>query len=299
MSDKKEVIDVEMSNEPNLPSTVPTTKSLLNQEQALQIAKARAELFVKMKGLAINNTGPKDWIDYGGKPGLDGPGSERVARTIGLVSFDCKDSKEDIPTGGYMIYVKGKIGFQGGEFIEVIGSCSSLKPFFTAKLKEGQIVNEGDIRKNALTNFYMNGVTRFMGLRGLTWEELKEISNGKICQDKAQKIEYGSAKEQERGDKEKDKSVKTWEWLLEMNGGSVQDSKIQLQTLTSFQPTNGKKFNGYTNIDKATDKVINILYPKVEKLYKQWVKSAEGAGETPKNSKNETGSKEREPGMEG
>jgi hypothetical protein len=254
----------------NLPSVIPGDREVLDPEQMMKNAMARAEIVEKMRELAIKSTKPNDWINYGDKPGISGPGAERAARTIGLIAFDVRASTEDLPDSEYIIYMNGKMGFRGGEYIEATGSCCSTKPFFTAKAKDSP-VNPGDIHKNALTNFYVNGVTRFLGLRGLTWEDLKEIGGEKFTPDKAQTIDYKSAKNIERTEEDSNVLGVVWEWLLEMNVGDVANAKKQLQKLTAFSD-----FPGYTNIKKVSPKMVDKLSKKVEKLYENWGKEANG-----------------------
>lgn len=252
----------------NLPVTVPAGGSILDPEQMMKNAIARAEIVEKMRTLAIMATFSGDWVDYGDKPGIDGPGAERIARTIGLIAFDLDASTEDLPGNEYIIYIRGKLGFPSGEYIEVMGSCCSTKPFFKAKADSNNTkVDPGDIHKNAITNFYVNGVSRFLGLRGLSWEDLKEISDGKILREKAQKIEYGSAKEVDRSEGDEEKLGNIWNWLLEMNGGVVADAKKQLAHLTTFGD-----FTGYTNYKKISSKSLPITYKRVDAAYKEWIR---------------------------
>ncbi|MCK5616628.1 hypothetical protein KAR91_82975, partial [Candidatus Pacearchaeota archaeon] len=211
----EEIYDVE-----NLPATRDEESQLPDSRKMLAIATERARHFEIMQKIAFGVTQPNDWVNYGGKPGMNGPGAERIMRTFGLQAFNKKREKIENQDGSYIWQVTGQFGMNERETIDIIGTCASNKPFF-AKRDGMDIpsseVDESNIIKNADTNFYVNGVSRFLGLRGLTWERIEELTDGKLNKNKSQKVDYGSQKT-ERSEDDTAQAKIIWQWIMEMNG---------------------------------------------------------------------------------
>jgi len=94
--------------------------------------------------------------------------------------------------------------------MEAIGSCSSRDKFFAyvseirdrngnvireASWKPLSEIDETNVMKAAYTNLLVNGITRLLGIRNLTWDDLKEFG---IDKDKVAKVEYRSSKRTSR-----------------------------------------------------------------------------------------------------
>jgi len=254
---------------------------------SLQMARARAKIVEECRALAIKETQPEDWYDYGGNPGMDIGAAERIRLLFGLQAYALHVEREDRgdSKGDFYIYtVTGKIG-NDREQMEILGSQTSRKAFY-ARSQNKDIdsidVNEGNVKKDAISNWWVNAVSRFLGLRGLTWERLEEISDGKITKAKGQKVDFKSGKA-ERSDADIDKATKIWMWLLEINGQGVQPAKNQLKSLTAFND-----FKGYTDISKVSAKVLPRLYGKVKELYANFGGDT-GKPEAPTKSAEQTG----------
>jgi hypothetical protein len=294
-----------MSNQENevyevetLPVTREEESQLTDSKRMIAIAKERSRHFEALQTLALQSTQPTDWVDYGGNPGVSGPGSERIMRVFGLRCFNKQRKKITNEDGSYTWQVEGQIGLNEHESMDTIGTCSSKKPFFSKKDNKDipvADIDESNIIKNADTNFYVNGVSRFLGLRGLTWERLQELTGDKINKSSAQKVDYGSQKP-ERSEEDETQLKIVWKWLLEMNGNVVQNAKQQLQKLTAFND-----FTGYKDINKVSAKVAPRLYKKVEKLYDSWGsdKKKTDKSEKKEDNKESTLPGHREPGQEG
>lgn len=147
----------------------------------LQEIERRTILFPQILELAVKNTQASDWVDFGGNPWLDTPGAERIARVFGFTIKDTRFEKLDRSDrdGPYYIYIwYGKCGLAKNDlWIDTIGACSSRKPFHAmahGKRKNIEDINEMNILKDAYSNLVENGVTRFLGLRGLDWETLEK-----------------------------------------------------------------------------------------------------------------------------
>jgi hypothetical protein len=164
------------------------------EDLPLQEIEKRTLMFPKILELAVKNTQNSDWIDFGGNPWLDTPGAERIARVFGFTVKDTRFEKLDRQDrdGPYYIYVwYGKVGLSKNDlWIDAIGACSSKKPFHSmehGKRKHLEDINEMNILKDAYSNLIENGVTRFLGLRGLDWETLEKAG---IQRTKVSRVEF-------------------------------------------------------------------------------------------------------------
>ena len=150
-------------------------------ENALKVAERNERLAQKIKILAIKQTNPKDWVDQEGKPYLQSSGAEKVARLFGISWRLCEGypKKETLKdeAGTYYLYTcKGEFEM-GGKTVEVIGTCSQRDKFFGRKDGELKAESEIDITniiRKAVTNMEVNGITRLLGIRNLTWKEIAE-----------------------------------------------------------------------------------------------------------------------------
>lgn len=155
---------------------------------ALQVIDTRNKLFDRVMSTAIQSTCSVDWIDQDGRPYLQASGAEKVARRFGVKVYDVKIEREDLEdeSGKYVIYtVNGKAALGSNEFIEAIGTCSSRDKFFgkkDGKFKSLAQVDLPNVKKKAYTNFFANVVTRLLGIRNLSWDDLSKYgitSSGK------------------------------------------------------------------------------------------------------------------------
>lgn len=165
-------------------------------ELALKVAERNERLARKIKLLAIKQTNPIDWVDQGGKPYLQASGAEKIARLFGISWRICEGyPKREIQTdenGTYYIYTCQGEFEMGGKTIEVLGTCSQRDKFFGYKggeLKAESEIDVCNIMRKSVTNMEVNGITRMLGIRNLTWEEVKE---GGVEQKKTNSVSYKS-----------------------------------------------------------------------------------------------------------
>jgi|GEM_PF-1797494 len=153
-------------------------------------AEKRIEAIKKIKSIVLTITNEQDWIDENGKPYLQASGAEKVARLFGISWRIDEPVIEKDENGHYTYTYKGYFSL-GACSIEAIGTRSSRDPFFTTKYKNGKRLTIGpseidreDVKKAAYTNCIGNGIKRLLGIRNLTWEEIKinkeEISSIKF-----------------------------------------------------------------------------------------------------------------------
>ena len=168
-------------------------------------AEKRVAAMNKIKIISLSLTNLNDWVDQNGKPYLQVSGAEKIARMFGI-SWSIDDpTKEDLGGGHYIYTYKGMFEAYGAT-IEAVGSRSSKDGFFkrydysTGQKLEmpASEIDPGDVKKAAYTNCVGNGITRLLGLRNLTWEEVEQ--HGGFKRGQASKVEYKSPikKEQDK-----------------------------------------------------------------------------------------------------
>jgi hypothetical protein len=235
---------------------------------------------------------------------LMGPGAERIKSIcpIGFSNMRYREEKWVKESGaGYTIYYEADVyvGSPKTGAMPVLGSCASDDSFFSLETSdlpynadnpehksalesgEGRLSNDKktiyirrqipasevtreNIFKSALTNLFVNGVTRVLGLRKMSAESLREYG---IDPAKVPSFEYGSkAKESGRlSPAAEEKRAAIWKMLVELNKGSEEEAAKSLQGHTCF-----KDFPGVTNVAKLSERQIEICFGKVKHVYDAW-----------------------------
>lgn len=124
-------------------------------------------------------------------------GAEKIARLFGISWRIDEPIREELEGGHYIYTYKGYFSLAGAE-IEAIGSRSSKDPFFkryvyvNGQRKElpPSEIDPGDVKKAAYTNCIGNGITRLLGLRNISYEDLEKVAG--IKREQITKIKYGS-----------------------------------------------------------------------------------------------------------
>lgn len=174
---------------------------MIADDTLIQIAKqaeARIDAVIKIKQMALKTTNASDWCDQAGKPYLQVSGAEKVANLF-EVSWSFLSPEpiyEEEPDGHYTFTYRARFEL-GRRFIEVEGSRSSKDGFFTQNEWHGQVKtpkdvkdrdNKRDVKMAALTNLLGNGITRILGIRNLTYEDLKQFAG--LTKEQIGKVEY-------------------------------------------------------------------------------------------------------------
>jgi hypothetical protein len=164
-------------------------------------AEARIDAVIKIKQLALKVTNPRDWTDQQGNPYLQVSGAEKIANLFNVSwSFLTPEPLCETEADGHYTYTFQGRFTMGGRSIEVEGSRSSKDSFFKQNLykKEGGLDrektvderdNRRDVKMAALTNLLGNGITRLLGIRNLTWDDLEKFAGIKQG-DVLGKVEY-------------------------------------------------------------------------------------------------------------
>ena len=202
---------------------------------AAAIAEKRVAALVKIKKASLAVTNENDWTQIDDKPWLNGSGAEKIANVFGISWRFSPDSPRKENRGDKYLYMVRAEFAMGGRTIEVEGSCQSDDPFVAARWQNGSKimlpsdqVDESNIMKAALTNCIILGVTRMLGLRNMTWEDLQQ---GGIVQAKVKGYKHGKGGNatSTTGD-----------------GGNTVTLKVDGVTMRSGTGKNGKAWTLYT-----------------------------------------------------
>jgi len=170
--------------------------------QVADQAEKRIDAVMKIKRVALKVTNPRDWTDQQGNPYLQASGSEKIANLFNISWRIDEPACEEDGDGHYTYAYKGYFSL-GSRTIEAEGSRSSRDTFFAqykykdeqgnelAKRQEVPLPdrsNKRDVKMAALTNLLGNGITRILGIRNLTWDDLKEFAN--ITREQVTTIQY-------------------------------------------------------------------------------------------------------------
>src|SRR3990167_775853 len=167
-------------------------------DDIISSAEKRIANVQKIISLALKITNEHDWIDQNGNPYLMASGAEKVARLFGVCwrDIDSKKVLTEDEKGKYYFYQTSGVFSLKGDSILAIGTCSSKDQFFAKRknketgeteLKPLSEVDETNIMKASYSNMVQNGVCRLLGLRNLTWEQVKACG---LSQEKVSAVKY-------------------------------------------------------------------------------------------------------------
>ena len=184
-------------------TTHPSSELSIADDFLIQVAdqaEKRIDAVMKIKRVALKVTNPRDWTDQQGNPYLQASGSEKIANLFNISWRIDEPTYDEDPDGHYTYAYKGYFSL-GSRSIEAEGSRSSRDTFFMQYRYEGEgkdkkrieigvrdRANKRDVKMAALTNLLGNGITRILGIRNLTWADLKEFAN--ITQEQVASIQY-------------------------------------------------------------------------------------------------------------
>ena len=226
--------------------TITPSNQLDATDDILAAANRRVAQLDKIMTLSIKRTNQLDWVDEGGKPYLTCSGAEKIARLFGVCWKNVKNEKvmSSDENGQFYFYECSGDFYLGKDVISAIGTCSQKDQFFSKKggeVKPLSEIDETNIRKAAYSNMVVNGITRILGIRNLTWEELEKSG---IKRENSSKVDYKTGKDHSN-DMPKDPAE--WlEWLKKQ-----QNPKTYYSTIKNSQAPE--------EIRKAC---IEFMYPK-------------------------------------
>jgi hypothetical protein len=277
----------ETTEQPNqLPSIIPNTSSIVSLEETVKNAEKYVAVMAKIRLLAIQLTNAMDWSDQGGKPYLEKSGCDKIASGFGM-KYDSPTFEKEVildDKGEYVQYTCSGEGRWNNVEGSEIGVCSSRDDFFGTKKANGEKafkpmseVDLTDIKKKAFTNWANRLIKKILGL-SYTWEELKELSGGKIAQDKIKKVEFGQGSKGGNTDSPETKKnrdeIRTI--LLKLCDGEEAAAKAKLVELTTYTK-DGTTYKGKDNVSLLSEKQVPYVLRDVKKLIEAANKALDAA----------------------
>ena len=263
-------------NEENIPVVLGAD----NLVQMAEFAQKRVEAIKRIKRAALAVTSVHDWVDQNGKPYLQVSGAEKIARLFGI-SWRIDEPELKTEEDSHYSYTYKGYFTLGPTTIEAIGSRGSKDGFFSKSHGDdipASEVDRNDVKKSAYTNLLGNGITRMLGLRGMTWEEVRGAG---IDQAKAGKVDYGK---KAMSKDVKELRDKIGEMLMEMSGGDKVAASNLLMEYTSFIAKDGKEVKGKSSLADLSEKAIPVTYGKIKEEYDVWAGNDKGGEENDSNA---------------
>jgi hypothetical protein len=275
----------ELTTDPTVedPALVPTTAPPLglttglidlDLKRASAAVESRIAFYKGCRDMSVRLTLPADWIDFAGRPYLQASGVERLKALWGIYIRNLRiephldEVRRRLRAGEHVsVQVLALAGSRvTGEESEFVGGRSSDDQFFAAQPGGLQSLDPADLVKAAMSNLEVNAITRLLGLRGLTWEDLKPQG---IAKGQAPAVTYrepGPTK----GQRETASLARTIRDGLEaVHGG---DALQALALLSEFRGRDGGKrsLTSWEQVERASEKYLQILAKKVDAELASW-----------------------------
>jgi len=176
----------------------------LEPEEVMARIEKWNQVLDQVTGFALRQTKPRHWCALGEKgktkPWLTGPGAENMVKRCGLRIEYC-DPPYTIETGqdsdGPFVNYTCRLKVSLGRWASIVaeGHCTSRDSFFSrgGRLSNAR-VDKGNLQQSAYTNALVNGVCRLLGIRNLSWDELREITGGGVQEDRCDAAEFNRGK---------------------------------------------------------------------------------------------------------
>lgn len=256
-------------------------------ELAVREAETRLEIIQRVMRIALKATFDQDWVNMQGKPYLAAPGAERLASLFGVTvtNMDLKRYEDKDDRGAYYYFViTGDVHFRGTS-LTVMGTCSARDPFFSTRYEDdkkvllpAEAVDQPNIVKAAYSNMISNAVTRVLGIRGLTWEQLEQLG---FDRKRAASVQFQDRKggtaakpaapaAQTAATPTSESWVDKLEALLASIASDDAGRQKILVSITAFDKADGKRFAGFESIAairgraKQPEKVAQIAHAKLK-----------------------------------
>jgi hypothetical protein len=148
--------------------------------RAQAAVNARIQFYSATRDMSLKLTLPADWMDFGGNPYLTASGAERLKALWGIyirgleITPAMDEVRRRLRAGEHVsVQVVATAGSRvTGEESEFVGGRSSEDGWLSERQGGLQEVDPADLIKAAMSNLEVQAITRLLGLRGLTWEDL-------------------------------------------------------------------------------------------------------------------------------
>lgn len=265
-----------MENEKDVSTSLATiSNDVTSVEKTVANAEKYLNAMSQIRLLAIKLLNSGDISNQGDKPYLEKSACDKIAAAFGVRVISSTYEKETLKDdrGDYVIYTCSTHGIWNNNEADETGTCSSRDDFFGKKggaLKPFSEVDLTDIKKKAFTNAANRLIKKLIGL-SFSWEEIAELSGGKISKGNVAKVDFGKGSQGGNTDSPETKKLRDEcrAMLLKLNDGEETAAKAMLVSMTSFQGKdrdgNPQQVPGKDHITKLTEKQVQILHGKLKK----------------------------------
>ncbi len=246
---------------------VPNVKAIetvLLTDEYVKNVERQIELRRKLLMTIVKATREHDWIDFDGKPYLEGEGAySGMAAVRGFVIRETVYS-EEFTEGHYFLEALTPMEWMGQSTVGY-GDCNTADSFFTGRDGKGgklaketertgshdiavRIVKE-DAKKKARENSISRGFMELTGLKGVTWGDLEEL--GYTPKGAGAKVEF------KKGSQGGDTGTITILQALQAPKGSVFNLRGQIANVQERTPKT-RTLTDYQLIEAGDDETIKV-----------------------------------------
>jgi len=175
--EKKEQISIDFeASESAVPSVIEPLSSLAVKDEfieAITQVEKRLEFLDRLKSAVLKLTRATDWVNFGGSAYLCSQGAERLAQMFGI-NFRILEEpqKVDLDDGHFYVVIKGEFEWKGRKLQDY--GIRSSKDMKYKNLPPDQI-KVSDVIKDAYGNLIARGISRMLGIRGYSVEEIESV----------------------------------------------------------------------------------------------------------------------------
>ena len=184
--------------QPQIIEEGPSLPVLLKEDFVRDFEKGVA-IYKRWVSVCYRLTRETHWINHGTEVNprytLQGPGAEALMNPLGISFEKPNFNREEMQDGADGFYLYWCEGYMESKTLNrrgyYLGYCDSRDPFFNARPGWSPKTGQGDVKKAAMTNWVVNGVTRLAGLRDPDPDLLK---NAGLDPQRITRIDYSGQK---------------------------------------------------------------------------------------------------------
>ena len=187
----------------------PVSMRPINLTEFQAWADSRAQALRILMDMGIAQTRAEDWSDQGGKPYPEQGACSAIVNMVGLTISPPARRKENFEDelGHYYIYfleAEATVPKFGIGPLPIVGRASSRDQFFAMRngaLRPASEIDPGDILAKAYTNLRYRAVKAVVPqVANITWEDLKQLTSGRVAKGKVRQVHYGESSEGPEGE---------------------------------------------------------------------------------------------------
>jgi len=262
------------------------SNSLEEMERSMEQTDRLIAVMDSIRKKCVRLTNKNDWINQAGVPYLEASGCDKIAKCFGvqISEISCERESYTDEHGEFYQFTTSGTGKWLNNISHEIGVTNTRDKFFARKKIDGEStllplseIDLPSVKKKSHTNFMNRMIKKLLGL-SYTWEEIEEMSAGKVTEQLCSKFSYDKGKKGGKTTPPADtKKVSLCrKMMLELCGGDSGAAKKMLMSMTEFTAPDGKEVKGKSRVEDVTPKQFNsFVYPKIKTQYDAFMKQNE------------------------